>query len=188
MLQNVKGNDFSKRLNDHIEEDGAPTKQETKRSLYSDDLIYTTAAKALLNEELSQIKMEPRYIFRQQPLEKTVILGQKGYTGINGANEVRNTSIVTSPVQTVTVHQNEDDPYSSKYMKRKLFDHLGPSIVIAEINGKPDVVTFKMTASEILHEIYNKPSETQTSEPEFLAHSNDKSTSTSDLSYSNNNF
>ncbi|XP_063442560.1 inhibitor of apoptosis protein-like [Mytilus trossulus] len=48
-VRNVKGKDFSKRLNDHIEEDGTPTKQETKRSLYSDDLIYTTAAKALLS-------------------------------------------------------------------------------------------------------------------------------------------
>ncbi|CAC5391483.1 unnamed protein product [Mytilus coruscus] len=53
--------------------------------------------------------------------------------------------------------RNEDDPYSSKYMKRKLLDHFGPSIVIVEINGKPDAVTFKMTASEILHEFYNQP-------------------------------
>ncbi|CAG2250738.1 unnamed protein product [Mytilus edulis] len=53
--------------------------------------------------------------------------------------------------------KNEDDPYSSKYMKRKLLDHFGTSIVIAEINGKSDVVTFKMTASEILHEFYNQP-------------------------------
>ncbi|CAC5425095.1 BIRC2_3 [Mytilus coruscus] len=48
-VTNFKGNGFCKRLKDHIEDDGAPTKQEMKRNLYSDDLIHTTAAKALLS-------------------------------------------------------------------------------------------------------------------------------------------
>ncbi|CAC5392019.1 unnamed protein product [Mytilus coruscus] len=47
-VANVKGNEFYKRRNS-VEDDGAPSKQETKRNLYSDDLIYTTAAKALLS-------------------------------------------------------------------------------------------------------------------------------------------
>lgn len=55
--------------------------------------------------------------------------------------------------------EDGESPYSSKYMKKKLLDHFGSRIVISEINGKPDVVTFKMTASEILNDFYNQPRE-----------------------------
>ena len=44
-----------------------------------------------------------------------------------------------------------------KNTKRKLADHFGSRIVIASINGKADVVTFRSTASTILREFYDTP-------------------------------
>jgi hypothetical protein len=51
------------------------------------------------------------------------------------------------------------EPYSTTYMKKRLIKHFGSAVVISEINGKSDVVTFKTTASEILHEFYRQPKE-----------------------------
>ena len=39
-------------------------------------------------------------------------------------------------------------------MKRKLAEHFGENITIAEANGKADVVTLKTMASNILHDFY----------------------------------
>ena len=44
-------------------------------------------------------------------------------------------------------------------MKKRLIKHFDSAVVISEINGKSDVVTFKTTASEILHEFYRQPKE-----------------------------
>ena len=44
----------------------------------------------------------------------------------------------------------DQKPYSARYMKEKLKKHFGENIVIAGINGKADVVTFRSTASTIL--------------------------------------
>ncbi|XP_060587354.1 uncharacterized protein LOC132742871 [Ruditapes philippinarum] len=46
------------------------------------------------------------------------------------------------------------DAYSSVYMKKKLLEHFGDSIMISELNGKPSVVTFKSNAHGILHSFY----------------------------------
>ena len=51
------------------------------------------------------------------------------------------------------------EPYSTNYMKKRLIKHFDSAVVISEINGKSDVVTFKTTASEILHEFYRQPKE-----------------------------
>lgn len=40
-------------------------------------------------------------------------------------------------------------------MEKKLIEYLGKSIIIAEINRKLNVVTFRSTVSEILHNFYN---------------------------------
>ncbi len=44
------------------------------------------------------------------------------------------------------------EPYSFKYMKVRLQDHFGDRILITEINGRSNVVTFRTTAAHILHE------------------------------------
>ena len=49
------------------------------------------------------------------------------------------------------------EPYSTNYMKKRQIKH--SAVVISEINGKSDVVTFKTTASEILHEFDRQPKE-----------------------------
>ena len=46
--------------------------------------------------------------------------------------------------------------YSAKYMKTKLKEYFGDRIIIAEINGKADVVTFLTTASTILQEYHKQ--------------------------------
>ena len=45
---------------------------------------------------------------------------------------------------------NDQEPYSARKRKEKLKEHFGENIVIASINGKADVVTFRNTASTIL--------------------------------------
>ncbi len=47
-------------------------------------------------------------------------------------------------------------PYSFMYMKQKIEDHYGDSIIIAEINGKSNVVTFTATASKILCDFHEQ--------------------------------
>lgn len=51
-----------------------------------------------------------------------------------------------------------EDPHSVKYMKKKLKDHFGNDL-ITNINGKPDVATFRNTATGILHKFYQSPNE-----------------------------
>ena len=45
--------------------------------------------------------------------------------------------------------------YSFPYMKAELYKHFGDRIVMAELNGKLNVVTFRSTASQILYD-YNQ--------------------------------
>ena len=49
-----------------------------------------------------------------------------------------------------------ENAYSSVYMRRKLLDHFGDSVIISELNGKPNVVTFKSKAHAILHSFYKR--------------------------------
>ena len=46
--------------------------------------------------------------------------------------------------------------YSSVYMKKKMLDYFGDNIIIAEVDGKQDVVTFKSEAHAILHTFYKR--------------------------------
>ena len=50
-----------------------------------------------------------------------------------------------------------DQPYSAVYMRGKLVEHFGDSIIIARLNGKQNVVTFRSTAKTILQEFYANP-------------------------------
>ncbi|VDH98232.1 Hypothetical predicted protein [Mytilus galloprovincialis] len=49
-----------------------------------------------------------------------------------------------------------DEAYSQPYMKQKVQEHYGSSILITELNGKPNVVTFRQTASTIIHNFYKE--------------------------------
>ena len=49
------------------------------------------------------------------------------------------------------------EPYSVKYMRKKLLEHLGDSIVMTNINGRADAVTFRNSVPNILQTFYNTP-------------------------------
>ncbi|CAG2233051.1 MOGS [Mytilus edulis] len=49
-----------------------------------------------------------------------------------------------------------DEAYSQPYMKQKVQEHYGSSILITELNGKQNVVTFRQTASTIIHNFYTE--------------------------------
>ncbi|KAH3855130.1 hypothetical protein DPMN_097691 [Dreissena polymorpha] len=48
--------------------------------------------------------------------------------------------------------------YTSTHMKKRLLEHFGSSIVITELNGKQNVITFRNTASSIFQSFYQKSS------------------------------
>ena len=48
------------------------------------------------------------------------------------------------------------EAYSYSHMKMKLQEHFGERIVQTEINGKPNVVTFRTTARVVLQDYYSK--------------------------------
>jgi len=50
---------------------------------------------------------------------------------------------------------SNQDAYSYKYMQQKLHEHFGEQIVLTEINGKPNVVTFRTKASALLQDFYS---------------------------------
>ena len=50
------------------------------------------------------------------------------------------------------------EPYGRQHMKTKLLEYLGDKIIITDINGKPNEVTFRTTAATILQEFHVKQS------------------------------
>ena len=52
------------------------------------------------------------------------------------------------------------DSFSVKHMKRRLQEYLGDKIIITNINGKADVVTFRSTAATILQAFHEEPKST----------------------------
>ncbi|CAC5372588.1 unnamed protein product [Mytilus coruscus] len=53
-------------------------------------------------------------------------------------------------------HCGVDDAYGVQHMKNTLKDHFGDKIIISEIKGKQNVVTFRNTVCSILHEYYEQ--------------------------------
>ena len=51
---------------------------------------------------------------------------------------------------------SDQEPYTQKYMKQKLVNHYGNEIVIADVAGRKDIVTFRITASAILQQLYSQ--------------------------------
>ena len=54
--------------------------------------------------------------------------------------------------------------YSAVYMKKRLKEHYKDRVVITELNGVSNIVTFKETASSILNDFYNQPKNMDTAE------------------------
>ena len=52
--------------------------------------------------------------------------------------------------------QHCDDPYTVKWLKKKLLDRLGDHIFITSMFGKKDVVVDSQSASDLIQELYSK--------------------------------
>ena len=48
-------------------------------------------------------------------------------------------------------------PYGNQYLKFRLLEYYGDSVVVAEVAGFHDIVTFRRKTSQILHDYFNKP-------------------------------
>lgn len=46
--------------------------------------------------------------------------------------------------------------YSNRYMKAKIEEYFAENTIITNINGKPNVVTFRKTAASILEEFHKQ--------------------------------
>ena len=44
-----------------------------------------------------------------------------------------------------------------KFMKKKVTEYFGDDVIITEIDGRPNVVTFRRTAASIMHKFYYLP-------------------------------
>jgi len=49
------------------------------------------------------------------------------------------------------------EAFSFPHMKSRLVDHFGENIIIAEVDGKANIVTFTTTASKIIHDFFSLP-------------------------------
>jgi len=65
-------------------------------------------------------------------------------------------------------NKSYSDPYSFRHMKRKLNDYFGNRIIIAEVCGKANVVTFRATASSILEKYYANTTRNENPEKEKI--------------------
>ena len=52
------------------------------------------------------------------------------------------------------------EAYTPKYMKIKLQEHFGENVIITELDGRPNVVTFRRTAESVLHQYFSQPKST----------------------------
>ena len=61
-----------------------------------------------------------------------------------------------------------ENAYTSVWMKEKLNEHYGDEIVLTENQGKASVITFRKTASSILHRFYKDGINNQSEEEEKM--------------------
>jgi hypothetical protein len=57
---------------------------------------------------------------------------------------------------------SQSEAYRFSHMKDRILEHFGTRIIITEINGKPNVVTFRGVASTMLHDFYHQQKEADT--------------------------
>ena len=50
-----------------------------------------------------------------------------------------------------------ENPLSFKHMKRRLPDYFGENVIITETKDKPNIITLRSTASNILQKFYSLP-------------------------------
>ena len=61
-------------------------------------------------------------------------------------------------------HCGDDEAYGVQHMKNRLKEHFGDKIIISEINGKQNVVTFRNTVRSILQEFFEQSNSYQSTE------------------------
>lgn len=73
-------------------------------------------------------------------------------------------------IQKMTEYLEDTDiePYSFPHMKCELKKHFKDKIIITEINGKQNVVTFHTTASTILHNLHQQAQHNESDEKNHI--------------------
>ena len=57
------------------------------------------------------------------------------------------------------LQDTDSAPYGNQYLKSRLLEHYVDSVLVAEVAGFHDIVTFRRKTSQILHDYFNKPNE-----------------------------
>ena len=52
------------------------------------------------------------------------------------------------------LNNTESEAYGRSHMKTKPLEYFGDKIIITDINGKPNIVTFRTTATAILQKFH----------------------------------
>ena len=55
------------------------------------------------------------------------------------------------------MEENDNEQITVGKLKKRVMEHFGDDVIITEINGRPNVVTFRSTAASILHKFYDLP-------------------------------
>ena len=64
--------------------------------------------------------------------------------------------------------ENSDcEPYTAWYLKKKIIERFRDDVVIAEIVGRPDVITMRPIVTEMLHNFYYDWTENSTHREEM---------------------
>jgi hypothetical protein len=77
------------------------------------------------------------------------------YLEANDDEQCTLSDLVDKMKEYLDVVGSTEKPYCAKYMKKKLEEHFGDGIVIAEVNGKTHVVTLCSNAANILRDYFN---------------------------------
>ena len=98
------------------------------------------------NEAVKKVKGRPSNVLSSEAFKETM-----NYFEVHVNDQL-------SVVELVNIMSEKcgNDAYSCVYMKKKIFEYFGDNIIIAEVNGKHDVVTFKSEAHAILHSFYKR--------------------------------
>lgn len=59
-------------------------------------------------------------------------------------------------VNNMKQYLDEEEPYSFRHMKEQLLQRFGDEIVISEVSGRQNVVTFRANATKILHDFFKQ--------------------------------
>ena len=68
---------------------------------------------------------------------------------------------------TEILEDSDCEPYTAWYLKKKIIERFGDNVVIAEIDGRPDVITMRPTMTQILHNFYYERKKNSTHKEEM---------------------